>query len=107
MRIEDTAVLRAIVETTDPTVTVSHKLRALELLKEAEDAVAPDGTLVLAEWVNSLSDAELEKELSNFVAPEVERQGPLLLGLCPPDNASPVRSNKERPDERRQDIADL
>ena len=79
LRPEELATLQAVVDSTDPQVTVSHKLRAVEMLMEGEDAHGPDGTLALAAWVHELSEEELEREVRGHFSPDAHARAQAAL----------------------------
>lgn len=51
LRPQDADALHAIVDSTDPTVTMNHRLRAIELLAENAAHTPSDGALAIAKWV--------------------------------------------------------
>lgn len=77
---EDRGVLRAIVESSDPSVKPADRLRALELLADGPSDV-DDKALVFARTFASASDAELDE---------------MIVGLCGGPELEEDRKRSER-----------
>ena len=71
---EQTAVMEALVESSDNRVSARDRIDAARVLADAGAAAEPEGAAILIREVAALSDAALEHQLDLFLRPDVERQ---------------------------------
>ena len=71
---EQTAVMEALVESSDSRVSARDRIDAARVLADAGVAAEPEGAAILIREVAALSDAALEHQLDLFLRPDVERQ---------------------------------
>ena len=71
---QQTAVMEALVESSDSRVSARDRIDAARVLADAGVAAEPEGAAILTREVAALSDAALEHEVDRFFRPEVERQ---------------------------------
>ncbi len=81
LRPQDADALQAIVDSTDASVTMSHRLRAIELLAENAEYAPTDGALALARWVDEMTDAEVEAEIMAHFPPDVRERIAARMGV--------------------------
>ena len=71
---EQTAVMEALVESSDSRVSARDRIDAARVLADAGVAAEPEGAAILIREVAALSDAALEHQVDLFLRPDVERQ---------------------------------
>ena len=71
---EQTAVMEALVESSDSRVSARDRIDAARVLADAGVAAEPEAAAILTRQLAALSDVALEREVDLFLRPEVERQ---------------------------------
>ena len=71
---QQTAVMEALVESSDSRVSARDRIDAARVLADAGVAAEPEAAAILTRQVAALSDAALEHEVDLFLRPEVERR---------------------------------